>query len=450
YNNKGKPWRQFEPFFSATHVFEFAVHAGVSAVLFYDPVERVVATLHPNDSWEKVVFDPWRQETWDVNDTVLLDPREDSDVRGYVKQYLDGLDGRTGGWKSWYAQRVDGALGDQEQQAAEKTAAHTNTPTCAWMDSLGRRVITVAHNRLYRGGAVSDEYYATRAVLDIEGNQRDVIDALGRSVMRYGFDMLGNAQYQASMESGTRWNLNDVGNSPIYTWNSRGFRLHMEYDQLRRPIRQWVQEGNGQELLAERTLYGEIYPNAAALNLRGKSYYQFDNAGVVRHDRYDYKGNLLLSTRRLSKEYRRTATWHELEIELNVESLKIESIEDKLESLLEDTKLCGETAYDAHNRPIKVKSPDATIAFLTYNEANLLERLDAQLGESATRKSFINDVDYDAHGRRQYISYGNGVTTSFKYDDRTFRLSNLKTVREGSVLQDFQYTYDAAGNITRI
>ena len=50
---------------------------GVSPILFYDPVEHVVATLHPNNTYEKVVFDPWQQVTWDVNDTVLLDPRDD-------------------------------------------------------------------------------------------------------------------------------------------------------------------------------------------------------------------------------------------------------------------------------------------------------------------------------------------------------------------------------------
>ncbi len=71
FNNKGKPVRQYEPFFSASHAFEFANIVGVSSILFYDPVERVVATLHPNHTYEKVVFDPWRQESWDVNDTVL-------------------------------------------------------------------------------------------------------------------------------------------------------------------------------------------------------------------------------------------------------------------------------------------------------------------------------------------------------------------------------------------
>ena len=73
-NNKGQPVRQYEPFFTATHGFEFARTEGVSPILCYDPVGRVVATLHPNHSWEKVVVDPWRQQSWDVNDTVPADP----------------------------------------------------------------------------------------------------------------------------------------------------------------------------------------------------------------------------------------------------------------------------------------------------------------------------------------------------------------------------------------
>ena len=89
YNNKGKPVRQFEPFFSDNHRFESEVCVGVSPVLFYDPVERVVATIHPNQTFEKVVFDAWKQATWDVNDTVLIDPRNDSDVSGFVTQYIE-------------------------------------------------------------------------------------------------------------------------------------------------------------------------------------------------------------------------------------------------------------------------------------------------------------------------------------------------------------------------
>jgi len=42
FNNKGKPVRQYEPFFTDTHRFEFDIRIGVSPVLFYDPIERVV------------------------------------------------------------------------------------------------------------------------------------------------------------------------------------------------------------------------------------------------------------------------------------------------------------------------------------------------------------------------------------------------------------------------
>ena len=73
---------------------------GVSPVLFYDPAERVVATLHPNHTYEKVVFDPWQQTTYDVNDTCAPrnaqtgDPRTDPDIGGYVAEYFTDLPSR--------------------------------------------------------------------------------------------------------------------------------------------------------------------------------------------------------------------------------------------------------------------------------------------------------------------------------------------------------------------
>src|SRR5207253_1171207 len=48
FNNKGKPVRQYESFFSATPDFEFAAIQGVSPILLYDPLVRVVAMLRPD------------------------------------------------------------------------------------------------------------------------------------------------------------------------------------------------------------------------------------------------------------------------------------------------------------------------------------------------------------------------------------------------------------------
>src|SRR5262249_9458648 len=71
FNNKGNLARRYEPFFDDTHHFRFGQKVGVSPILFYDPAGRVVAALHPNHTYQKVVFDPWQQRTYDVNDTIF-------------------------------------------------------------------------------------------------------------------------------------------------------------------------------------------------------------------------------------------------------------------------------------------------------------------------------------------------------------------------------------------
>ncbi|MGQ0570847.1 MAG: SpvB/TcaC N-terminal domain-containing protein, partial [Armatimonadota bacterium] len=205
FNNKGKPVRQYEPFFSSTHLYEEEremTDTGVSPILFYDPVERVVATLHPNHTWEKVVFDPWRQESWDVNDTVTRNPKTDDDVKGSFTRLPDAEYLPT-----WHEARKNGQQGPHEQAAAEKAAVHADTPTVAHADSLGRTFLTIAHNKFERkkpDGTIEtvEEKYPTRIELDIEGNQREVIDAKDRVVMRYDYDLLGNRIHQASMEAG--------------------------------------------------------------------------------------------------------------------------------------------------------------------------------------------------------------------------------------------------------
>ena len=172
FNNKGKPVRQYEPFFSPTHGFEFGTQVGVSPILFYDPIERVVATLHPNNTYEKVVFDPWRQVTWDVNDTVQNDPRNDSDIRGYTAGYFASLPASppASTWQTWHAERQCGALGRQEQAAADKTAAHADTPTTAHFDTLGRPFLTLEDNGVDPAQPGQHLLFATRVELDIEGN----------------------------------------------------------------------------------------------------------------------------------------------------------------------------------------------------------------------------------------------------------------------------------------
>jgi len=492
FNNKGKPVRQYEPFFSATHRFEFGVQAGVSPILFYDPVERVVATLHPNHAYEKVEFDPWRQVTWDVNDTVLVgDPRTDAGIQGYTVGYFASQPASppAPAWQTWHAQRQGGALGAQEQDAADKAAAHDGTPTTAHFDTLGRPFLTLAHNGF--NPDTTPIHFATRVEMDIEGNQRAVHDAIeqagdprGRIVMRYAYDMLGNRIHQLSMEAGARWMLNDVAGKPIRAWDSRGHSFRTEYDPLRRPLRSFVTGADpaspNQELLTERLVYSEQHPEAELRNLRGSVHLQLDQAGSVTTEAHDFKGNPLRASRRIATEYKQALNWNTVDAVLPANAtaqIDPAALTVALAPLVEAGAYTSRTTYDALNRPVTLTTPHTpamqpSVIRPGYNEANLLERVDANLrGATANGQPlwtpFVSNIDYDAKGQRQRIDYGNGASTFYDYDPLTFRLVHLLIRRNavdfpgdcpqpapagwpGCEAQNLHYTYDPAGNITHI
>ncbi|WP_217644950.1 SpvB/TcaC N-terminal domain-containing protein [Geodermatophilus amargosae] len=512
FNNKGKPVRQYEPFFSATHDYEFRVLAGVSPVLFYDPAGRVIATLHPNHTYEKVVFDSWHQTTYDVNDTCAArglqtgDPRTDPDIGGYVTEYFKASIGDAAEpWRTWLAQRIGGARGADEQDAAQRAAAHADTPTAAHFDTLGRPFLTVARNRVVCPGHDldgTDDNFATRVDLDIQGNQRVVRDAiqqagdsLGRIVMRCTYDMLGNRICQFGMDAGARWRLNDVAGKPVRVWDSRGHNFTTTYDALRRPVEQTVRgttsesspQTQNRDILVDKIDYGESVAHAATLNLRTRIYRHLDSAGVATNaslgaddsptEAFDFKGNLLRSTRQLVSDYTAIPDW-------------------LLGPELENEKFEGVTRYDALNRPIQSIAPRSDLSPAKrnviqpmFNEASLLERVDVWLeyaeepgalldpNTEQTSPVGVANIDYNAKGQRLRIDYKNGSSTLYDYDKLTFRLMHLYT-RRGEVftddcgnpnpppptiaapdtpskgkscgLQNLRYTYDPAGNITRI
>ena len=432
FNNKGKPVRTYEPFFTATPEFEFARAVGVSAVLFYDPAGRVLASLHPDASYDKVTFDPWYQNTWDTGDTVLLDPREDPDVAGFMGRYLAELSEQPGGWATWYDQRIGGALGQADQRAAEQAALYAGTPARAWLDTLGRTFLTVAHNRVPSPDGPVDQYCRTRSLLDIQGNEHEVRDALDRAVMRYGYAMLGGKLTHAGMDTGGGGLASDVTGKTIYFWNSRGFTSRTDYDALRRPVRTYVAgPGISGQALQTRTEYGESLPDAEARNLRTRVARQYDGAGIATNETYDFKGNLLVAQRQLAAGYIDVVDWSS-------------------DVPLEDRAYPSSTGYDALNRPTSMTTPDDSVMLPSYNPASLLDRLDGRLPGAEEVTTFVAHLDYNARGQRTLTRYGNGSSSVYAYDPLTFRLVTLTTLRERQRLQDLRYTYDPVGNPTLI
>ena len=427
FDNKGNPVKQYEPFFSTTHEYEDEtdlVEWGVTPVLRYDALGRLIRTDLPNGTFSKVEFGPWKQTTFDPNDNVAP---------------LDA--GDTAGESLWYqARKALDPVTDPEGRAASLAYAHRGTPGVAHLDALGRTFLTMEDN----GDA---DTYATCIKLDLEGNPLLITDARGNTAMEHNFAMGGRALRQQSCDAGERKMLADVAGAPLRAWDERGHMKRATYDAARRATHAYVQLGTAAEQLVGRTVYGEAHPSAATLNLRGKAYQVYDGAGVVTSGSYDFKGNLCTGTRRLATDYHSVPDWSDL-----AGLTDMAAIATAAEALLETEVFSSATAYDALNRPTSMTAPDSSEIRPTYNEAGLLEKVEARVRGAATWTTLVDDIDYDAKGQREKIVYGNGTTTTYTYDPETFRLVRLKTMRDSdaAVLQNLAYAYDPVGNITEI
>lgn len=469
-NNKGKPVKQYEPYFSSVgHKYEEPLEEGVTAIIYYDAAGRTIRTEMPDGSYCRVEFSPWQVQTFDQNDTV----KEPGNA--------------------WFTKNSTGTA--EQKRAAQLAAEHANTPSLTILDSLGRDVIAIAHNRVKdTAGALKDEKYFTFTKLDAEGKPLWIRDARNNLVMQYinppapnnqpadpinfvpCYDIAGNLLFQHSMDAGDRWMLNDAAGKPMLGWNSRGHIFRNEYDQLHRPAGSFVIVNGNTTLVGtprnpllppdpsvqfEKLIYGDTPANGLAdpqkLNLRGKPYKHFDSAGEVTVNGYDFKGNPLSSTRQLIRDYKSTPDWSQ-------------------NPTLETESFTSSTRYDVLNRPIQMVAPHSNQANTklniiqpSYNAANLLEKVNVWLGENALPTTLLNpatanfkavtNIDYDAKGQRVKIEYneaGHPIVTEYSYDQETFRLTHLLTTRpkqaevDKRILQDLSYTYDPIGNITEI
>ena len=461
-NNKGKPVKQYEPYFSdGGHRFEEPREAGVTPIMYYDAVGRLVRTEQPDGAYSRVEFSPWFMTAYDPNDTVL-EPDN-----------------------AWYARNSAPHASPESRRAAELTRDHADTPAVTHLDSLGREVLAIAHNRCQDdSGALIDEKYITFTKLDVEGKPLWIRDARGNRVTQYitppipggetedpdagyvpCYDIAGNLLFQHSMDAGDRWMLSDVTGKLLYTWDSRNNILCTTYDPLRRPVKSELRNDDHADwIVVGCTRYGdelglpeEWEAEARARNLRGQPYRSYDQSGLVTNVSFDFKGNALEVRRRLALEYENDINWHT--------ALALEPDREPADLLMDET-FSQITEYDALNRVTRQynwhKGSGSRVAVVEprYNPRGLLEQEDVVLDatktdedyEGGTRTSMVQKLAYNEKGQRLSIEYGNGTTTTYTYDPETFRLIHLETRRHGDnkILQDLRYTYDPSGNITEI
>jgi RHS repeat-associated protein len=225
--------------------------------------------------------------------------------------------------------------------------------------------------------------------------------------------------------------------------------------------------------LRQHLIYGDMpesglsLERAIALNLLGKPYQLYDEAGRVTIEAYDFKGNVLEKGRQAIADAAIMTVFDAPPEDWRIQPFQIDwqppqdgSLEKHASGLLEAKTDRTSLTYDGLNRVKLMQYPEDVegqrkVLRPEYNRAGALERV------LLDQTPYLEQIAYNAKGQRTLVVYGNGVMTRHAYDAQTFRLVRLRTERftqpsdlvyqpKGGPLQDFAYRYDLVGNILEI
>ncbi len=450
YDNKGNVVERYEPFFLVRDGWEYLSRReaarsrretfGQHAETFYDALGRETRTVNPDGSESRIV-----RGTFPAGRIDDPDAHEPTPWETYEYDANDNA-GRTHG--------ADAADYDH----------HWNTPTSRRFDALDREVETVERNRTADGGGI--ERHRTGREYDVRGNVVSITDPLGRGTFAYSYDLADDRIRTYDADGGTRRLVLDAAGNELERRDAKGALELQRYDASNRATHEWARDGEGGDVtLRRRVFYAETddalpEADARARNLLGSVHRSYDEAGRLRFEAHDFKDNPLRKERRV----------------LDDDAVKKPPIDwgadggpaDRETALLASGTFRTEMAYDALDRVTRTRYPedgdgDRKELRREYTRGGELRRVELATGPDDDRpETYVADVGYDATGERTFVAYGNGVMTRYAYDDSTKRLKRQLTQpyeRTGSggyvpdreaattVLQDFGYEYDLAGNV---
>lgn len=503
YNNKGKPIQQFEPYFVDSP--GYTPHTvGVATTLFYDALDRVILTETPKN---QILT---HQTSVSCFSKTLLgelvsgsDPLDTVAVKGYLNEKLYGGLAQTFQPSPWSALHFDEnntllesdyyravmtdtplsqTLPVKEKATLTEAARFYNYATQQHFDNLAREIQVVRLNAA-RKQVTPVEGSQSYRLLDVVGNPLTESDARlhpqGKANFSTIYDLDGQGIKSRSSDAGTHWQLHDVVGNLIYRQDLRGTGVKHAYDALRRPTQVYLSNpSEGLDQSVERIFYGDSLvagkplfdPIASqAWNLRGKTILYFDQAGLSVTGYYSLHGLPLAVTQALRK-----VTWAKdrlLEADWNgVDATPLAQLAqqlqnsdpDKLNQLspvvaefsdLEPNLYTHQARYDGLGRVIQEADPDHNLTLTDYDSLGQLKALKTVPGKRAKGATApeIQSLTYNAKGQPQSITYGNAVTTHYRYDSYTFELRTIKTTRpQQGDLQDLSYSYDPVGNVTYV
>lgn len=265
---------------------------------------------------------------------------------------------------------------------------------------------------------------------DSKGNVTQAADARLRKVGAYNlsrvFDMRGKELRTKSCDAGETLRLENVQGMTAHSINGNGIHKSVTYDGLLRPTLTYI-AGKG---TVERVEYGDQTEHSKNHNLSGQIYRHWDQAGMEQFASYTFRGLVREKSRFLCQQYDGTVDWSK-------------------ENELEPQEYRDQFAYDTAGHVTHRTTPDQSCCDYRYDRRGLLKSVTCD-GEEGPQE-IVASLSYNAAGKRTQARYGNGVVTTYRYNEETGLLQGICSVKPtGEPIQSLYYSYDPVGNVSRI
>ncbi|MDN5201282.1 SpvB/TcaC N-terminal domain-containing protein [Fulvivirgaceae bacterium BMA10] len=495
YNNKGKVYEQYLPYFIDSPLYqgEDQVPGPPPTVTIYDALSRPIRVNSPKGFFSKVEFTPWQEQHFDEDDTVLdseyykknypnnISPSEkdaiDQAIRFFntpstkiydntgsvlfeIVNNLGNVD------KEAFKGIVSGDITSQEVWDALKTAcylkADASRPKLTWVtdkfqpytrdfklqlpakfDTLLGQITDILKQNGLVASHTTDILGRTTESIDPRLYYSNVIGNADYYNFRYQYTMgAKDPEYIASTDAGTQKHFLNIFGKQLWSWSPRDYCQLIGYDRLHRKTTLRVKKittagpvtNYNSFNLVEIFSYGDTESNASANNLKGQLIKVEDLSGIVHSNSYSMREEILETSRQMASNYKTAIDWN------------------KTVDLDPDIYTTG-FHYNAIELLMTQNTPDNAVSTNKYNLAGQLISAEVTFADR-TNQSVIEQIDYDAKGQRTFVQYGNGIKSTFTYEETTLRLFGIKSTRPAAgggldTVQDLSYTYDPQGNVTQ-
>lgn len=250
----------------------------------------------------------------------------------------------------------------------------------------------------------------------------------------------GQVLRRESTDSGMQVTLFDSAGRLVWSRDGRGTVQTLAYDELGRPQSGGEQLNGSDEIrVSWRSDYGDSHPaddGSQDNNLRGVSVAHYNGGGLLQVNSVALSGAVLRQGQRFLVSAEDLPDWPE--------------DETARETLLEADVYATTTIADARSATLNQTDAKGHTQARRYDVSGNV-RCQTVTPAGGDQRTLLESVTRSAAGQVLTERAGNGVTTTYGYDEQNQWLESITARRtDNTLLQALSYGYDFTGNVTSV